>query len=586
VTSGDPQRDPAFDAAVAKLTLLSDRDAILDAFFAYGCEVFKFAVLFVVRGDAAHGRDVHGLGAPSGLVARLVFPLDKGGILAKAVEYKKAFVGAPAADGDDADLVGRLGRAMPTAVVAPVVVRGRVVAILLGEGLSPAAALRAKVQGGSPLETAREMMFAWTDCVGDAFERLIVRRKSDDGGVVASMRRPPSSSQEPFSFREMAPTPSPPQPRRSPWWIAPVGLGALLAVGLVLRYSSTEPGPQSVATAGTALPGWPRAVDLAVALDRAIEAAGLPAGELIGIQTEIGKGGTIDVSAEGSGSKPSPLAFIIATSETEAEVRVDASGLHGPRKQPRAECEGRPCRKSVSQPRCTTLQLWDAAVAAGARDEDRVRASYAATGESGPQWSLSIDERGTLTLDGANCKAISRDRIRPPKTPLSAIPGAPAGVDPIEALPAARNQAGLGGEARLLEIEAKGVGADGKVDFGAAEASIVYRFADPDTVPMAERRWRQVTLTSEGMPITSVASDREPLPIRVKGPVALPRCSFATAWAMAKLPKDAKARIIYGADASFPESGLWTLEAPTMSARLARSDMGCAATVPIAPKAL
>lgn len=566
--------DPALEAAKAKLELLSDRDAILDAFFAYGREVFKFAVLFVVRGDAAHGRDVHGLGAPSGLVARLVFPLDKGGILAKAVEYKKAFVGAPAADGDDADLVGRLGRAMPTCVVAPVVVRGRVVAILLGEGLTEAAAERARTAGGPPLELAKEAMFAWTDCVGDAFERLIVRRKSDDGGVVASMRRPPIS-QETFSFREL-PTANPPPARGVTWWAAPVVLVAAGLIWLVSGYAKREPGPEAVVVHADRLPGFPAAVELAPALERAMEAASLSAGELVGIQTEIGKGGAIDVGRADAPKAPR-LTFVVATPETEAEIRVDAAGMHGPRKQPRAECDGGPCRKPVSTPECTTARLWEEAARAGARDDDRVRASYAATGDSGPQWSLSIEDRGTIVLDGASCKALSRDRIRPPKAPLSSIPGAPGGVDPSEAIAVARDQSGLGPEARLLEIEAKGVDARGKIDLAQADAGIVYRFADPESVPMAERRWRQVPVGRDGMPITSIASEREPLPLRVKGPVASPRCTFAAAWAMAGLPRDAKARILYGADAAFPESGQWTIEAPSMSARLVRSDMACAA---------
>src|SRR5689334_18312329 len=121
----------ALDNARAELRTRKDRDAILDVFFDYARRMFKFSVLFIVRDNVAHGRNVDGLGAPPGLVSRLSIPLSQPGILAQAREVRKPFIASVSATGADAHLLGTLGRAMPVAVVAPVVVRDRLVAILL-----------------------------------------------------------------------------------------------------------------------------------------------------------------------------------------------------------------------------------------------------------------------------------------------------------------------------------------------------------------------------------------------------------------------------------------------------------------------
>jgi hypothetical protein len=218
-------------------------------------------------------------------------------------------------------------------------------------------------------------------------------------------------------------------------------------------------------------------------------------------------------------------------------------------------------------------------VAAGASDEDRIRATYSG-GPKGAEWSLAIEGRGTVVLEDASCKPLSRERFRPAARLLASIPGAPSAVDPLVALPLAREQSGLGPDSTLLEIEAKGVGSDGTVDFGQPDRHITFRFSDPESLPIAERRWRQVTLSAEGMPVTSTANDREPLPTRIKGPVAPPRCTFAQIWSLGLPPKDARARIIYGADDSHTEAGEWTLEAPSLTSRVTHSDLSCVAPSP------
>ena len=566
----------ALEEAKARLDPLRDRNALLDVFFDHATKIFGFCVLFVVKDNVAHGRNVHGLGAPSGLVARLAFPLSEPGVLAQANEVRRTILVSPAADGADASLLGSLGRAMPAAVLAPVVVRGRVVAILLGESslLKEDAGQRAV----APLELARSAIGPWSEAVGEAFERLIIARKAEEGAgsaAAVSLRRPVlarDSQQAPFVARS-------PRRDRNPWVIAAaVGAVLVLAAGGAFWVQRTQT-QKGVVFAGTDLPGWPAALDPTAAVVHARRASGLgDAGELLAIRAEMTKGGTVDVSAR-PGSATSPATQIaFATPETEVQMKVDAAGMRVDREQPRTMCEGRPCQKSVAAPRSTFAQLWEAAVGLGALDGDRVSVTY---GEdtSGPEWSLSIDGRGFVRLaDGTN-KPLTRDRFRPPAVPIASIPGAPHDVDPLAVLSLARAQSGFGPAAAILEIDARGVGANGLVDLGEVNRSVTYRLSEAASVPTSERRWRQVKLTAEGMPITSIATDDDDLPTLVRGPVDLPRCSFAEAWARGGLPADSTARVIYRAEGAFPEAGEWTLDAPSLGTQLSFTDRQCAVAV-------
>ena len=168
----------ALDAAKAKLDSLSQRDAILDCFFEHSRELFQFSVLFVIRGDTAQGRNVHGLGAPDDLVSRTALPLSGApGILQRARDFRRPFVTTSGVTEADTRLFGTLGRAMPAGLVVPLVLRDRVVAIFLGD--VPAAPLqeRAAELGRSAVELAKDEMLLWTEAVGGALERLIMRRK-------------------------------------------------------------------------------------------------------------------------------------------------------------------------------------------------------------------------------------------------------------------------------------------------------------------------------------------------------------------------------------------------------------------------
>lgn len=575
-TAAASSGDAALEAAQAKLESLRDRDAILDLFFAHATTIFRFTVLFVVRDNVAHGRDVDGLGAPSGLVTRLAIPLHEGGVLAQGVELRRPVVVSPAADGADAALMGQLGRAMPLAVLAPVVVRGRVVALLLGEGTSPSIRADAEARGVSPAERARDAMAPWAASVGDAFETLIIARKSEDGAPasgVASLRRP-LRAREP----ERAPAPARPAGLSSMLLFigaGVVGAAAILAFAAWLYLS--ERGPTLDAVSGSRLPGWPAAVELGPAIEQARAASGLgAAAELLAVRGRLAPGGRLDVSKAPDGARRA-LSITLGSPLDEVEVETDAEGMRGVRKLPRGLCDGRPCRAPVAPPRSSPAQLWAAAQALGARDDDWLSVSYGAGAER-PEWSLSADDRGMVRLaDGTN-KPMNRDRFRPPALPLASIPEAPR-LDPLTALATARAQSGFGEHSALLEIDARGVGSEGRVDLGQASRSIAFRIAEPSTIASSERRWRLVKITSEGLPVTSTATDHDALPALVHGPVETPRCSFADAWARGGLPPDATARIIYRAERPGTDAGEWTLDAPSQATEITFTDRACALAV-------
>jgi hypothetical protein len=184
--------------------------------------------------------------------------------------------------------------------------------------------------------------------------------------------------------------------------------------------------------------------------------------------------------------------------------------------------------------------------------------------------------RGAVRFTAA-CKALPRQRFLPIAIALDALPEAP-NVDPLKLLQVAREQSGLEADAVLLEIEARGVGTDGRVNLGVGDRGIIFTFTDPDSVPAAQRRWRQVTVGAQGIPMVSPDFDREPLPLRFRGAVVPPRCTFERVWKiLGHIPRDLTAKIIYGRDNTGAASEIWTIEVPTMSVRQTTSDRVCAA---------
>jgi hypothetical protein len=574
------------DTAVLGLGVLSDRDAILDAFFEYASTLFEFSVFFVVKGDVAHGRNVSGLGAPPGLVSRLAMPLRGKGILARAFEHRKAFIAASPDDEDDARLFGSVGRALPHPVVVPLVVRDRVVGIFLGE--APAEARVRTAAGGTPapLELVRDEMRLWAESVGQVLERLILRRKK-----VADSAPPP-----PLPAAASAPVAWPPIPTepaavlelpeadrgrsRSPTVIALVA--AAIAVVSIVAWSRfrAKPGQDSIHAAGPTLPGWPHAVDPMELVERARKASQLTEKtELGAIEAEVTAAGKVDFDLPAQNPQGIWLRYEFITEDVKSEVIVDGSGMHTGRMEPRERCGEAACRGSVPPPACTYAKLMTAARSAGLGTSEPAFVRYSASTKERagtPEWLLGVAGRGAIRMNAVTCDPLPRERLRPAALAVKDIPGAPQKVNPLEIIGLARTQSGLPSDAVLLEMDARGVTSAGFVDLSAPDASITFIFAEP--LGQSKRRWREVLVRPNGMPIVSDDGDWSPVPARLAGPaIPTPRCTFAGAREhMTRGSVDVGlAHVTYGPDLAFPTIGVWSLEAANLASRRSMNDLEC-----------
>ena len=608
----------ALDAAKSKLATLSDRDAILDCFFEHARHLFQFGVLFIVRGDMAQGRNVFGVGAPDGLVTRLSFSLNDPGVLARARDLRRPFVTTSMVGEGDARLFGSLGRAMPMGLVVPLVVRDRVVAILLADGPGAELTQRSAEAGRSAIELTKEEMLVWSEAVGEQLERLIMRLKATtgsvppprlSGGAAEPLSLPPPARVPSFAPQVAPPTaPStstagrdlpvaaaaddsyPSEPPSSatrpiPWLFIGLAGALVVAAGGLLVWFTKPVDPERIVLAGEKLPGWPSAVDPMAALEPArglSSLAGKP--ELAVIRAEVGKSGLVDFNATTTNADGAFLRYVFLTGDSEAEIRIDPGGVRAPRSQARTACEGHPCRLSVPAPRCTMAQVWEAARPAGILDTDRALLTYAdgrtrdGDGTAGPEWSVTVAGRGRVRVDPATCKALPAQKLMPPAVPLASLPGAPQ-VDPGALVALARAQSGLEADALLLEIDARGVGSNGRVDLTAGESGITFTFSDPPTAPGKTRRWREVKVGKEGLPVTSDEGDRTPLPGRFFNTLTpSPVCSFSHAYKTAgSVPPTVTARVTYGPDIVSARSGLWTVDVQSLGVRKSITDSECAA---------
>ena len=173
--------------------------------FEYAKSAFKFAALFVVRNEIATGdrswpRSTNG--------ARRAPSVQVGGPRASL----ESAAGAPRVRRVSPDERGqrplRHARTRPPSpLVAPVVVRGRVVAILLADGADADITRRAADARRGPLEVAKEDLTLVTGYAGDALEKHILRRKEqglDTAGIESNPALPSSPDAPPSTPRVSA----------------------------------------------------------------------------------------------------------------------------------------------------------------------------------------------------------------------------------------------------------------------------------------------------------------------------------------------------------------------------------------------
>lgn len=156
-----------FATARAELEEVTDRDTLLELFFDFSRQYFEYTALFIVQGDLAEGREAFGNGASRDRVSGIGVPLDMPSLFATARDMASLIVAEPNLKGLDAVLIKDLERRAARAVlVAPLVVRSRVVALLYGDA--------------GDVDVERDLVSdvsAFALLAGQSFERLILKRK-------------------------------------------------------------------------------------------------------------------------------------------------------------------------------------------------------------------------------------------------------------------------------------------------------------------------------------------------------------------------------------------------------------------------
>lgn len=145
----------------------SDRDQIVEVFFAFARQFFDYTALFVVHDDVADGREAYGVGAPTDQVRAMSIPLDVPSAFAEVVRTRVPQVRTLDQTDVDRDIsVGLRRPANPPALLMPIAIRQRVVLILYGD------------RNGELFDigTAMELV-RFGPCVVESLEQLIIRRK-------------------------------------------------------------------------------------------------------------------------------------------------------------------------------------------------------------------------------------------------------------------------------------------------------------------------------------------------------------------------------------------------------------------------
>ncbi|WP_437878281.1 hypothetical protein [Sorangium sp. So ce513] len=170
------RRKGPFTLAMAEqeLAAVDSSEAVLAVLFDFAQQYFEYTVLFTVHGERAEGRNAAGPGAERERVAKIAVPFDRPSVLARARALRAPLVTALAGSAPDAELQRELGRKVHEAAVAvvPVVVRGRVVALLYGD------------DGATSVELSTlGDLIALAGLAATVLERLILRKKLNRSGA-------------------------------------------------------------------------------------------------------------------------------------------------------------------------------------------------------------------------------------------------------------------------------------------------------------------------------------------------------------------------------------------------------------------
>src|SRR5262249_48892951 len=164
-------REPVVDwtlseARTALRAVSGDREGLKDVVLRYARRTFDFVAAFAVVRGAAMGWDARGEGAEALPVAQISFPLDGPSVFRTAALAHSCYAGPVPGDALTRQVLDALSRSPRSLFVFPVEVRGRLVAVLYGDG------------GERPVSQRRlsELILFCQD-LGPAFAELIVLRK-------------------------------------------------------------------------------------------------------------------------------------------------------------------------------------------------------------------------------------------------------------------------------------------------------------------------------------------------------------------------------------------------------------------------
>ncbi|WP_433936107.1 hypothetical protein AB3662_15525 [Sorangium cellulosum] len=177
------RRKGPFTLAMAEqqLAAADASEAVLAVLFDFAQQYFEYTVLFTVHGERAEGRNAAGPGAERERVAKIAAPFDRPSVLARARALRAPLVTALAGSAPDVELQRELGRKVHAAAVAvvPVVVRGRVVALIYGD------------DGATSVELSSiGDLIALAGLAATVLERLILRKKLNRSGATQQSDSP------------------------------------------------------------------------------------------------------------------------------------------------------------------------------------------------------------------------------------------------------------------------------------------------------------------------------------------------------------------------------------------------------------
>jgi HEAT repeat protein len=201
---------------------LEERDQILDVALRYARQTFDFVAAFAVLRGNAVGWDARGEGANKRKVAQISIPLDAQSVFRTVALTRGSYVGPLPPDALTKHFVGLMGRAPRSALVFPVEVKARLVAILYGDS------------GNKPVSQRKlsDLILFCQDLPG-AFQELILFKKQRFG----------ASTSVPFEGDVATPAPAPSTGWSPQAAVALPGLGRAAAMSAPMAPEDERPPP-------------------------------------------------------------------------------------------------------------------------------------------------------------------------------------------------------------------------------------------------------------------------------------------------------------------------------------------------------